>query len=208
VLRRDIIVVGASAGGIEAITQVASALPADFAAAMLVVVHIPPWNHSELARIIDGQSRIPAFQARGGEPIEPGRIYVAPPDHHLLVDHQQVQLWLGPKENRSRPAINPLFRSAAVTYGPRVIGVILTGLLDDGSAGLWWVKHFGGAAVVQDPSDAQFPDMPRNALQYVNADHVVGIGAMGPLLVQLTGGASAPAAEPISTEHPLWKPNG
>ena len=116
-LRRDIIVVGASAGGIEAITEVSAALPADFGAAMLVVIHIPPWHHSDFARIIDGRSRIPAAQAVSGEPIEPGKIYVAPPDQHVLVEHDRIQLWRGPKENRSRPAINPLFRSAAVAYG-------------------------------------------------------------------------------------------
>jgi len=208
VLRRDIIVVGASAGGIEAITQVTSALPADFPAAMLVVVHLPPWHESDLARIIDNRSNIPARQASGGEPIEPGNIYVAAPDQHMLVEHDRIQLWRGPRENRSRPAINPLFRSAAVAYGPRVAGVILTGVLDDGSAGLWWVKHFGGAAVVQDPADAQFPDMPHNALKYVTADHVVRLSAMGPLLVCLADGTAAADAQPISTEHPLWKPNG
>src|SRR5581483_4467393 len=124
-------------------------------------------------------------KVRDGEPIQPGRVYIAPPDHHLMVEKGRLRLIRGPMENRHRPAIDPLFRSAARTYKGRVIGVILTGNLDDGASGLLAVKACGGIALVQDPDDAEFPDMPRNALNRVKADHQVPLAEMGPLLAKL-----------------------
>jgi two-component system chemotaxis response regulator CheB len=122
--------------------------------------------------------------------IEHGRIYVAPPDYHLLLDSEhKIQLWRGPKENNVRPSINALFRSAAVAFGPRVTGVILTGSLDDGTTGLWWIKRMGGVAIVQDPAEAQFPQMPRNALLHVTADYIARIAEIGRIVQELSRAA-------------------
>ena len=128
---------------------------------------------------------LPATNARDGEVIRPGRIYVAPPDRHLVIENGRTRLTRGPKENRFRPAIDPLFRSAAYAYGPRVIGVVLSGGLDDGTAGLWAIKNRGGVAVVQDPLDAIHPSMPQNAIRHVAVDHIVPTRAMGSLLADL-----------------------
>jgi two-component system, chemotaxis family, protein-glutamate methylesterase/glutaminase len=183
---RDIIVIGASAGGVEALRRVVSALPSDIPAAIFIVMHIPAWHDSALPAILSRCSSIPAVHPKSGDPVEHGRIYVAPPDQHLIIDSaNQVQLWHGPKENGFRPSINALFRSAAVTFGARVTGVVLTGGLDDGAAGLWWIKRMGGAVVVQDPSDADFPDMPQNALLHVPADHVAKLTEIAPILDEL-----------------------
>lgn len=147
---REIIVIGASAGGVEALRTVVSALPSDMPAAIFIVMHIPAWHESALPPILSRCSSIPAVHPRSGDPVEHSRIYVAPPDQHLIMDSSnQVQLWHGPKENGFRPSINALFRSAAVTFGARVTGVVLTGGLDDGATGLWWIKRMGGAVVVQ-----------------------------------------------------------
>ena len=125
------------------------------------------------------------------EPIEQGHIYVAPPDYHMLIQpNESITLWHGPKESNFRPAINPLFRSAADTYKQRVIGILLSGALDDGVAGLWWIKRHGGVAMVQDPNDAQFPNMPRSALQHVPVDHVLPVSAMPNVLIQMANGRS------------------
>jgi two-component system chemotaxis response regulator CheB len=129
---------------------------------------------------------LPALHPAGGQAIDCGTIYVAPPDYHLLLERDRVDLWRGPKENRHRPAVNALFRSAAVAFGNRVIGVVLSGLLDDGAAGLWWIKRFGGIAVVQDPEDAQSPEMPAAALEHVKVDYVLPASEIGPLLAKLT----------------------
>jgi two-component system chemotaxis response regulator CheB len=120
-----------------------------------------------------------------GQLIQPGYIYVAPPDFHLLIESSRVQLWRGPRENRQRPSVNVLFRSAAVAYGPRVIGVILSGTLDDGATGLWWVKKHGGVAVVQTPSDAEFEGMPITALEHVDVNEVIPAREIGPYLADL-----------------------
>ena len=183
---RDIIVIGASAGGVEALTIVASDLPRDLPAAVFVAMHIPAWRDSFLPSILSRSSPLLAFHPKSGDPIEHGRIYVAPPDHHLLIDSEkQVQLSHGPKENNVRPSINLLFRSAAVAFGPRVTGVILSGSLDDGSTGSWWVKRAGGAVVVQDPSDAEFPQMPQATLLHVDADFIAKLAEIGPVIDKL-----------------------
>jgi two-component system chemotaxis response regulator CheB len=183
---KDIIVVGASAGGIEALRALVGGLPEDLAAAVFVVLHTSPESPGMLADILDRFGKLPATNAQDGERIRPGRIYVAPPDRHLLVEPGVVRTTRGPKENRFRPAVDPLFRSAAQTYGPRVIGVILTGYLDDGTAGLWTVKKLGGTAVVQHPEDALVPFMPQNALAHVKVDYCLPLDEIAPLLVRLT----------------------
>lgn len=185
--KRDIIVIGASAGGIDPLKTLVHLLPRDLAAAILVVVHIAPWRRSDLPFILNHSGHIPALHPASGQIIEAGTIYVAPPDFHMLIQKDRIQLWHGPKENQHRPSVNTLFRSAAVAFKKRVVGVVLSGLLDDGSTGLWWVKEFGGLAVVQDPQEAAFPDMPQNALQNVAVDHVLTIPDMASLLASVAG---------------------
>lgn len=189
---RDIIVIGASAGGVPALCAVASSLPSDLPASIFVVMHIPAWQDSALPAILSRCSVLPAVHPKSGDPIEPGRIYVAPPNRHLLIDSDnKIMLWHGPKENDSRPSINALFRSAAVAFGPRVTGVVLTGSLDDGTAGLWWIKRMGGVAVVQDPADAEFAQMPEAALSHVAADYILPIGQIGPVVSELARTANS-----------------
>ena len=155
-------------------------------ASVFAVLHVPASHKSELPRVLNSKSTLPVLEAAADQPFQKGRIYVAPPDYHLLVERDCLRLWRGPKENRHRPSINALFRSAAVAHRQRVIGVILSGALDDGSTGLWWIKRFGGVAVVQDPNEAAFAEMPRSALEHVAVDHVVGVPVMGPLLADLS----------------------
>ncbi|AHG89775.1 CheB methylesterase [Gemmatirosa kalamazoonensis] len=182
---RDVIVVGASAGGVEVLKTLTAGLPRDFDAAVLIVLHIAASSPSVLPTLLRRGAVLPVAFAGDGEPLERGRIYLAPPDRHLVVEPGLLRLTRAPRENHSRPAIDPLFRSAALAYGRRVVGVILSGRLDDGTAGLWAVKDRGGTTVVQDPDDAQHPDMPRNALHYTRADHVVPADALPDLLVRL-----------------------
>jgi two-component system, chemotaxis family, protein-glutamate methylesterase/glutaminase len=187
---KDIIVIGASAGGIEALRVLVGALPAELPASIFVVMHIAPESPALLADILNSAGTLPATSATDGERIRPGTIYVAPPDRHLLVEPNRVRVTRGPRENRFRPAIDPLFRSAAQTYGPRVVGVILTGYLDDGTAGLWTVKQLGGTAVVQDPADALVPFMPLNAVTHVKVDYCLPLEEIAPLLRGLTTGTA------------------
>jgi len=181
----DIIVMGASAGGVEALSVVVAKLPRTMPASIFVVLHVPAELPSQLPAILRRASKLPAAHAAHGQRIEPGRIYVAPPDFHLRLDDGRMQLVHGPKENRHRPAIDPLFRSAAKTYGPRVVGVVLTGVLDDGTQGLEVIKDCGGVTVVQNPEEAFAPSMPLSALRYVEVDHVLNLADMPPLLVRL-----------------------
>lgn len=183
---RDIIVVGASAGGVEALQELVAGLPVDLPAAVFVVLHMAPHSPGVLGEILDRAGPLPCAQAVDGDPIRPGRVYVARPDFHLLLKPQLVRVVQGPRENSSRPAIDPLFRSAALAYGQRVIGVVLTGLLDDGTAGLYSIKQQGGLAVIQDPLDAMFGDMPRNALEKVAVDYVLPLADIPAALARLT----------------------
>src|SRR5262245_54852825 len=183
---RDIVVVGASAGGLQALQRLVSLLPADFPAAIFIVQHTGPEGGTFVPEILNRHGPLPAFTPRDKAPIAQGRIYVAPPDRHMLVENDKVRVVRGPPENRHRPAIDPLFRSAAWAYGPRVVGVILSGYLDDGTAGLWAVKSCGGIAVVQDPLDAVHPDMPRNAALEIDVDYSLPVAEIAPLLVRLS----------------------
>jgi two-component system chemotaxis response regulator CheB len=184
--RCDIVVIGASAGGVEAVGNVLRAIPEDFPGAIFVVIHIPAESPSLLPVIFQRHARIKLVQEiNDGESIQLGRAYIAPEDCHLILEPGRVRVVRGPKENRHRPAINPLFRSAARVYGPRVIGVILTGGLDDGADGLFAVKSFGGTTLIQDPHDAQFPEMPQNALKLVKPDYLVPLVEIPALLEKL-----------------------
>jgi len=206
-VKRDIVVVGASAGGVEALRTLVGGLPADFPGAILVVLHIPPWAASEMAPILSRSGPLPAIEPAARQKIEPGHIYVAPPDFHLIVEEDHVVRWKGPAEDHHRPSINTLFRSAAVGYRERVTGVVLSGTLDDGTAGLWWIHRFGGVSIVQDPEEAPFPDMPRSALQHVAIDYVLGVSAMGPFLSQLVNrnGHPTPIEALAAQEQRKWK---
>jgi two-component system, chemotaxis family, protein-glutamate methylesterase/glutaminase len=183
---KDIVVVGASSGGIEALRTIVAGLREDFAGSMFVVMHTGPGALGILQDILNRAGSLPVVSATDRQRFETRKIYVAPADKHMLLEPAMVRLTRGPKENLFRPAIDPLFRSAAQVYGPRVIGVILTGGLDDGTAGLWAIKKLGGTAVVQHPDNAMFPSMPLNALRYVSVDHCVTIEEMAPLLTRLT----------------------
>jgi two-component system chemotaxis response regulator CheB len=207
-LWHDLIVIGASAGGLEALTALVAGLPPDLPGAVCVVLHRRPYTPNHLTGILSRAGPLPARSATQGAPLEPGVIYVAVPDQHLLVwpgaahrpgDTGVIRLARGPKENRARPAVDPLFRSAALTYGPRVIAVVLSGALDDGTAGLWAVRDRGGIAVVQDPADAAVASMPASALAEVGADHVARAVDLGPLLGRLARLPVAPVGPPDSS---------
>jgi two-component system chemotaxis response regulator CheB len=193
----QVVVIGTSAGGLDALRTIVSALPEDFPAAVFVVLHMSPQSPGVLHEILERAGRLPAISVTRTERIERGRIYVAPPDFHIVLEPGRVKPTKGPKENRFRPAIDPLFRSAAQVYGPRAIGVILTGNLDDGTAGLSAIKQLGGITVVQDPDDALYPSMPASALNHVNADHRVALADVAGLLVQLTAEPKPAAGEII-----------
>lgn len=185
-VKRDLVVIGSSAGGLPALMEIISSLSADFPAAILVVQHIPPYTVSNLHHILDRLGPLQAVEAIDGMTIEAGKIYVAIPDNHLMVEHEKIIVKRGPKENRFRPSVDALFRSAAYTYGSRVIGVVLSGVLDDGTSGLWSVKRLGGITLIQEPEDALFPQMPLNAQEYVEIDYSVPASQMAALLCQLT----------------------
>lgn len=187
---RNIIVIGASAGGFEAIRQLTALLPPDLDAAIFIVWHMSPDVPGLLPQVINRNKKILAVNAVDHEPICMNRIYVAPPDRHLLLEKGLVRVTRGPKENRFRPAIDPLFRSAAYIYGSSVIGIVLSGALDDGTAGLWTIKSRGGMAIVQDPKEAEVPSMPESALSAVAIDYRLPIAEIAPLISRLV-------AEPV-----------
>jgi len=185
VATHDIIVIGASAGGVEAISTLVADLPRDLRAAVFVVLHLAK-GRSMLPEILTRAGRLPASHPTDGDRLEYGRIYVARPDHHLVLELGKVRVVYGPTENGVRPAIDPLFRSAARVYGPRVVGIVLTGGLDDGTSGLAAVKEAGGIAIVQDPDEAFAPSMPRSARAFVNVDHVLPVREMGLMISELS----------------------
>ncbi len=200
-----IIVVGASAGGFEALKKLVAGLPKDFDAPLFIVWHMSPDVRSILPEVLNRENTIEVAHAYDGEPICANRIYVAPPDRHLLAENGKARVTHGPKENRFRPAVDPLFRSAAYAYNNRVIGVILSGALDDGTAGLWTIKHRGGTAIVQDPEDAEVPSMPENALREVEVHYTVPVSEMADLLVRLTKEKAAETSEVIMEDDEKTK---
>ena len=182
---RNIVVLGASAGGVEAILNVISNIPDGADMALFVVQHIPAYSKSNLDKVLANHTSFNCKAAEDGEAIESGTIYVARADRHLLVEDGQVTVSKGPRENRFRPAVDTLFRSAAYTYGERVIGVVLSGALNDGTSGMWSVKRYGGISIVQDPDEAMFPDMPQGVMQYTEADYVLRAAEIGKKLGEL-----------------------
>jgi two-component system, chemotaxis family, protein-glutamate methylesterase/glutaminase len=185
VIDQKIVVIGASAGGVETLQSFVRALPPDFAAAILIVLHVPAHTPSRLDEILERAGPLSACHPKDGEPILPGRIYVAPTDQHLMVEASCIRLTRGPKENRQRPAIDVLFRSAASQFGPNAIGIVMTGMLDDGTAGLWAIKDRGGVAIVQAPEEALYRSMPDSAIKHVSVDHSLRIADMPGILDKL-----------------------
>lgn len=177
----DIIVLGAWAGGVEALVKFVSGLPA----AVFVVLHVPAQSPSMLPVILSRSGRLPALHPTDGTKIKQGSIYIAPPDHHMILEQGRIRIVHGPKENRHRPAVDPLFRSAASIYGPSVIGIVLTGALDDGTAGLLAIKRQGGIAIVQDPTDAYYSGMPQSALEHVAVDYILPLASIAHKVVNL-----------------------
>jgi two-component system chemotaxis response regulator CheB len=184
--KRDIAVVGASTGGIDALRQLVANLPEDFAATIFVVLHIGPV--SLLPEILRRSSRVPVDVAKDGVRYEPNHIYVAPPNRHLLIQDGQIKLSAGARENGHRPAVDPLFRSAARELRSRVAGVILSGTLDDGAAGLFAVKSRNGVAIVQDPKEAAASEMPRSAMRHVAVDYCLPVAEIAQVLGKLSRG--------------------
>ncbi|CCH01204.1 two-component system, chemotaxis family, response regulator CheB [Fibrella aestuarina BUZ 2] len=195
--KRTIIVIGASTGGLDALKKLIGALPPDLAASVFVVWHIAPSGRGIVPDVLGRVTTIPVTNAYNGQLIQTNHIYIAPPDHHLLLEDGYVRVSRGPKENRFRPAIDPLFRSAAYIYGNQVIGVVLTGALDDGTAGLWTIKQRGGLALVQDPAEAEVPSMPESAIREVAVDYVLPIARLATTLTRLVG-EDVPEAAPVS----------
>jgi two-component system chemotaxis response regulator CheB len=195
-MSHDIIVIGGSAGALEVLLGMAGAFPERMEASVFVVIHTSPTFPSRLAELLSRKSPLATKLGLHGDPIEKGHIYVAPPDAHLLVREGSIGVVRGPKENGQRPAVDALFRTASASYGSRVIGVVLSGYLDCGTAGMMSIKARGGLGVVQRPDTAAVPDMPRNVIDRVAVDHVAEPGELGELLVRLAAMPALPSAEP------------
>lgn len=198
--KHDIVVVGASAGGLTALSSLCRDLPQNLHAAIFIVMHVSPNYQSMLPEILSRSGKMPVHHGVGGEPIRLGRIYVAPPNHHMVLEADRIRVTNGPKENRSRPAVDTLFRSAAYVYGPRAIGVVLTGTLDDGTAGLWAIKDRGGITIIQDPKEAEHASMPLNAQHHVSIDYCLPLAQIAPTLARLV---EQPAGNP--EDYPMPK---
>src|SRR5215510_9797166 len=205
---RDVVAIGASAGGVEALAFLCTRLPAQFPATILVTQHLPSHSASALDHVLSQPGHLPAAFARDGDPLSKGQIFLAPPGCHLIADRDRLLLGKGPRENNVRPAIDPMLRSVAACCGSRAVGVVLTGTLADGASGLWALEQCGGITVVQDPADAAFSEMPSNALNRVTPDHVIGLTALPELLTSLAlkpAGASMPVPESIRFEIDIAK---
>lgn len=202
-----IIVAGGSAGGINALKAFIKGLGADFTSPVFIAWHMPPDASGILPELLAPVTPLKVAHALDYEPIVPGRIYVAPPDHHLLIEQGHVRVTRGPKENRFRPAIDPLFRSASYVYKNRVIGVVVSGALDDGVAGLWTIKNNGGTAIVQDPADADIPSMPQNALREAPVDHCLPAVGFGALLQKLIKQKLPPQRKKAAVISPALEKN-
>ncbi|UYY57516.1 chemotaxis protein CheB [Sphingomonas sp. S2-65] len=200
---KNVIVIGSSAGGVDALQRLCAALPANLPAAVFIAQHVAPAARSMLAHLLDRVCPLHVTSPVDGQEIEHGHVYVGVPDRHILLRPGHILMRRGPYENRTRPAVNALFRSAAVHYGARVIGVVLTGLLDDGTEGLIAIKAAGGTSIVQHPDDAEWPSMPRNALQRDHVDHALPLAELGALLGRLVreeAGPSTPLPEEFHIE--------
>jgi two-component system chemotaxis response regulator CheB len=182
VASHPIVVIGASAGGVQALLALVRPLPADLGASIFIVLHTSPDLPSRLPKLLQNAGNLPAVHAVDAAAIQPGCIYVAPPDRHLLIKPGVMQVVLGPKENRFRPAIDPLFRTAALAYGDRVIGILLSGALYDGTAGLFDIKQCGGLTIVQNPQEAFISALPRHAIAHVAVDHILSVADIAQLL--------------------------
>jgi two-component system chemotaxis response regulator CheB len=193
-----LVVIGASAGGLAPLRTIVEALPPDFPAAVLAVIHVASTGTSVLPQILDRASHLEVLPADEAHEIRPGRLIVAPPDRHLVVEDGHVNTNRGPRENGHRPALDPLFRSAAAAYGPACCGVVLSGARDDGTAGLAEIKRQGGCTLVQDPAEALYPAMPSNALAGSAVDAVLPAAAIAAVLMQLAGGEQAFPREPLA----------
>lgn len=193
---RDVLALGTSAGGVEALMRLVGGLPGDLPAAVLVTIHMSRHHVSALDQILSGAGPLPARFARDGEPLRNQQIFIAPPDRHLLVAEDALRLGSGPRENNARPSIDAMLRSAAQCCGGRAVGVVLTGTLGDGASGLWALRQCGGLTVVQDPHDAAFSEMPQRALEKVHPDHVVSLDEMPRLLNDLVRDAAGVSHEP------------
>lgn len=191
---RDVVAVGTSAGGVEALLFLANKLPPDFPASVLVTIHLPRHSRSSLDEVLNRAGPLPAAFAVDGERLKKAHIYIAPPDRHLLLDGDRLVLGIGPRENNARPAIDPMLRAAAICCGFRAVGVVLTGTMGDGASGLWALHQCGGMTVVQDPKDAAHAEMPLTALNRAAPDHVARLADMPALLHSL---AQQPAGEPV-----------
>jgi two-component system chemotaxis response regulator CheB len=200
---RDLVVIGASAGGFEAITALLADVPTDFPAAIAVVLHRSAAGPSDLASLLGRRANLPVSEPVDNEVVRPGHVYVAPRDLHLEFVSGQFHVHRGPKQNHTRPAIDPLFYSAARAYGSRVIGVLMTGYLSDGVAGLIRIKANEGLSLVQDPDDAAHPSMPRNAILHDHVDLTFPLRALGSLLDELVGGQSLAAAARATGARPV-----
>jgi len=187
----DVVVIGASAGGVGFLQRVVERLPASFDAAVFVALHLPDGARSMLPAILARAGRLPASHAENGAAIRPGHVYVAPPGFHLTLEKNQMRVTRGAREHGVRPAIDPLFRSAALAFGPSTIGVVLSGLLDDGTIGLREIKRAGGVAVVQDPAETPWPSMPESALAHVQVDYTLQAAGIGELLDTLVASGNA-----------------
>jgi two-component system chemotaxis response regulator CheB len=194
--KHDIIVIGASAGGLDPLKKLMNTLPKNFNASIFIVMHLAPQFPSNLPWILSKAAPFEVKHPTDGETIKAKQIYVAPPDHHLLIENKKVYVKKGPKENRFRPSIDALFRSAAYTYGSRVVGVVLSGLLDDGTSGMWTIKRLGGLCIIQDPADAVCESMPQNVQKFIDVDFMVPADEIGSLLGKLV-------EEPAKETHAL-----
>jgi two-component system, chemotaxis family, protein-glutamate methylesterase/glutaminase len=197
-----VVAIGASAGGVEALSQLVSRLPAGFPAPVLVVLHVPPAGKSVLPEILGRQSKLAVRHAVDGEPLSGGHVYVAPPDEHLTVRDGRIRLTREPRENGHRPAVDPAFRAVAGSYGPRAVGVILSGARDDGSRGLAAIKAAGGRALVQDPSECLHDGMPQSAIQATRVDSVLAVAQIAEQLIALSVAGPDPPLHAVPAIDP------
>lgn len=191
--KRDIIAIGGSAGSTEPLKQLLSGLPEDFPGSVFVTTHLPSTHESYLPELLGGRTKIPVGAAVDGQPIETGHVYLAASDRHLLLIDHTLRLGLGPRENMSRPSIDPMFRSAALAFGSRAVGVVLSGMLNDGASGLYAIKQAGGTAIVQHPLDARSGEMPRAAMEATEVDFVAGAADLAEIVVRVASSDAGPS---------------